>query len=248
LVQITRAALDRFRITFDDRMLNPPARMTCSARSARTENFSNAKNARSKVRIQATVNNKGRLRLAGALGTRPVAGRLNVDAQGIAVVPFQPYLADQVNFSLTGGEVGRQGVLTIETGGDGALKVNYEGGVQVTDFASVEKDASQDLLKWKSLDLGGIQFALQPLQLRINEVNLAEFYSRLILGADGKLNLQNLAAQKPQASAPEETKAGKPTEPPPPAPSGEKQISIGKINLQAGNVYFSDFFVKASYI
>src|SRR4029453_5941654 len=97
LVQITRAALDRFRITFDDRMLNPPARMTVSALSARTENFSNPKNARSKVRIQATINNKGRLRLAGGLGTRPVGGRLDVDAQGIEVVPFQPYLAEQVN-------------------------------------------------------------------------------------------------------------------------------------------------------
>ena len=160
LVQITRGALDRFRIIFDNRMLNPPARMTVSALSARTENFSNAKNARSKVRIQATINNKGRLTLVGGLGTRPVGARLNVDAQGIAVVPFQPYLADQVNFSLTGGEVGTKGILTIETGGDGALKVNYEGGVQVTDFASVEKDASQDLLKWKSLDLGGLQFAL----------------------------------------------------------------------------------------
>ena len=83
--------------------------MTVSALSARRENSSNAKNARAKVRIQATINNKGRLRLAGVLGTRPVGGRLNVDAQGIAVVPFQPYLADQVNFSLTGGEVGSKG-------------------------------------------------------------------------------------------------------------------------------------------
>ena len=246
-VQIKQVALDRFRIIFEDRMLNPPARMTVSSLSARAENASNAKNARAKVRIQATINNKGRLRLAGALGTRPVAGRLNVDAQGIAVVPFQPYLADQVNFSLTGGEVGSKGVLTIETGGDGALKVNYEGGVQVTDFASVEKDASQDLLKWKSLDLGGIQFALQPMQLRINEINLSDFYARMILGADGRLNLQKLAAQKTQASGPDETKEAKPLESQAAAPSAEKQISIGKINLQAGNVYFSDFFVKPNY-
>jgi hypothetical protein len=246
-VQIIQVALDRFRITFEDRMLSPPARMTVSSLSARAENASNAKNTRAKVRIQATINNKGRLRLTGALGTRPVAGRLNVDAQGIAVVPFQPYLADQVSFSLTGGEVGSKGVLTIETGSDGAFKVNYEGGVQVTDFASVEKDASQDLLKWKSLDLGGIQFALQPMQLRINEINLAEFYARLILGADGRLNLQKLAVQKTGASAPEETKEAKPAEPQAAAPSGEKQISIGKINLQTGNVYFSDFFVKPNY-
>src|SRR5262249_60368710 len=27
----------------------------------------------------------------------------------------------------------------------------------------------------------------------------------------------------------------------------EKQISLGKINLQAGNIYFSDFFIKPNY-
>src|SRR5262245_19780333 len=243
LVQFARGALDRFRITFDDRTLNPPARTTISALSVRTENYSNAKNSRSKVRIQATINNKGRLRLAGGLGTRPVAGRLNVDAQGIEVVPFQPYLANQVNFSLTGGEVGTKGMLNIETGGD-AVKINYEGGVQVTDFASVEKDGSQDLLKWKSLDLGGLQFALEPMQLRINDINLAEFYALLILGADGRLNLQKLADQKPEANAPEEKQAEAPG---PAPPTTEKQISIGKVNLQAGNVYFSDFFIKPNY-
>ena len=212
-VEMKRMAADRFRIVFEDRMLSPPARMTVSALSARAENVSNAKNARAKVRIQATINNKGRLRLAGALGTRPVAGRLNVDAQGIEVVPFQPYLADQVNFLLTSGEVGTKGVLAVDASGDGAAKVNYEGSVQVVDFASVEKSGSQDLLKWKSLDLSGIQFALQPMQLRINEINLAEFYARMILGADGRLNLQNLTAQKTETSEAVETKPAQPAEP-----------------------------------
>jgi uncharacterized protein involved in outer membrane biogenesis len=245
-VEIKRSALDRFRVTFEDRMLSPAARLTVSALSLRGENHSNAKNARAKVSIQATINNKGKARLAGTLGIRPVAGRLNVDAQGVEVVPFQPYLADQVNLSLTNGAVGTKGILTIDTAG-GPAKVNYEGSVQVMDFASVEKDGSQDLLKWKLLDLNGIQFALQPIQLRINDISLAEFYARMILGADGKLNLRNLAAQKSEATAPEETKAEKAAEPQEPAPSGEKQISIGKINLQTGNVYFSDFFVKPNY-
>ena len=92
-------------------------------------------------------------------------------------------------------------------------KVNYEGSVQVTDFASVEKSGSQDLLKWKSLDLSGIQFALQPMQLRINEITLAEFYARMILGADGRLNLQNLTAQKTETSDAVETKPAQPAEP-----------------------------------
>ena len=245
-VEIKRSALDRFRVTFEDRMLSPPARMTLSAVSFRGENHSNTKNARAKVRAQATINNKGKARLSGTLGIRPVGGRLNVDAQGIEVVPFQPYLADQINFSLTSGAIGSKGSLTFDIG-DGAPKINYEGSVQVVDFASIEKDGSQDLLKWKSLDLAGIQFALQPMQLRINEIALAEFYARLILGADGRLNLQKLAAQKTETGDAAETKPANPAEPAAAAPSSEKQISIGKINLKAGNVYFSDFFVKPNY-
>jgi hypothetical protein len=50
VVEIKRSALDRFRVTFEDRMLSPPARMTVSAVSFRGENHSNAKNARAKVR------------------------------------------------------------------------------------------------------------------------------------------------------------------------------------------------------
>jgi uncharacterized protein involved in outer membrane biogenesis len=246
-VEIKRSALDRFRVTFEDRMLSPTARLTVSALSFRGENHSNAKNARAKVRVQATLNNKGRARLAGSLGVRPVGGRLNVDAQGIDVVPFRPYLADQVNFSLTSGAVGSKGILTVDTGADGVAKVNYEGSVQVADFASVEKDASQDLFKWKSLDLEGIQFALQPMQLRINEINVADFYARMILAADGKFNLQNLTVQKTATNESSETKPAEPAEPAAATPSSEKQISIGKINLQAGNVYFSDFFVKPNY-
>ena len=248
-IQMKHAALDGFRIVFEDRMLASPARMTISALSARIENASNAKNSRAKATIQAAINNKGRIRLAGTLGTRPVAGRFNLVTQGIEVVPFQPYLADQVNLSLTSGAVGSKGILTIDASGEGAAKVNYEGDVQIADFASVEKDASQDLLKWKALDLGGIQFALQPMQLRINEINLADFYTRLILGADGKLNLQKLSAEKTaSAEAPETKQAPSPeAAPPAPAPATEKQVSIGKINLQAGNVDFSDFFIKPNY-
>jgi hypothetical protein len=85
--------------------------MTVSAVSFQGENHSNAKNARAKVRIQATINNKGKARLAGTLGIRPVGGRLNVDAQGIEIVPFRPYLADQINFSVTSGAVGSKGRL-----------------------------------------------------------------------------------------------------------------------------------------
>ncbi|MEO6163426.1 MAG: DUF748 domain-containing protein, partial [Candidatus Binatia bacterium] len=138
--------------------------------------------------------------------------------------------------------------------GDGPAKVNYDGSVDIADFATIEKSNSNDLLKWKSLNLNAIQFSLEPFKLNIGEININDFYSRLILGADGKINLQKLTPQaeekKNAPAAIEKTaeKSPEKSEPPAaPATGADKAITIGKINLTAGNIDFSDLFIKPNY-
>ena len=246
-IDTKRLLLDRFRVVFEDRSLGTPARNTVSELSVRGENFSTVKNARGKAAIRARINNKGAIRLVGTLGMYPVAARFNVEAQGIEMLPFQPYLADQINFLLTGGAIGTKGNFTLEPGNDGSSKLGFQGDLQVTDFSSVESSGKSDLLKWKSLALGGIQFSMQPVQLRVGDIALADFYSRVVIAPDGKINLQNLVAKKKEEAGKETTTSEPATQtataPAPTAP----QITIGKINLQGGNVNFSDFFVKPNY-
>ena len=250
-VEVKRAALDRFRIVFEDRMPNPPVRTTVSAISVRGDNVSNVKNSRATVRFQATINDTGAIRLSGTLGTRPLAGRLDVDVQAVNMVAFQPYLADQINFSLTGGKVGSKGVLSFSAADENDTKLRYEGNVQLTEFASVEKQNSEDLLKWKSLALDALQFDLKPFQLRIGELTLADFYSRLILDSNGKMNLQKLTTPSEEQPVEAATAPAKPSGNLAPESAKEaapaKAVSIGMIKLQNGNVNFSDFFIKPNY-
>jgi hypothetical protein len=153
-----------------------------------------------------------------------------------------------VNFLLTSGTIGTKGNLVFDTSGNGPIKINYDGSAQILDFATVEKGDAQDLLKWKSLALGGLQFNLEPFQLRIGEINLADFYSRLILGADGKINLQKLTVQKDEKNSQAPVKPVETTAAPAAnEATAPKAISIGKINLQEGNINFSDFFIKPNY-
>jgi hypothetical protein len=241
---------DRFRISVDDQTNPTPAKLSLSDLSIRGGNFSTAKNQRAKVTIRSRINDKGMLRVAGTTMTNPVNGKFTVEAQDLDILPFQPYLGDRVNFLLTGGRAGTKGELTFAAGGSEPAKVNYQGGLQVADFGAVEKDGQQDLLKWKSLALDALQFDLEPFQLRIGEITLADFYSRLILGADGKINLQKLTVQKDEkkSEAPAQDRpAEKPAAPAAAEAAPPKAISIGKINLQEGNVNFSDFFVKPNY-
>jgi hypothetical protein len=250
-IDAKQIALDRFRVNVDDRSNSTPAKITISELSVRADNFSTAKNQRGKATIRARVNEKGVLRLTGTATANPVNAKFVVDAQDLDVIAIQPYLAGQVNFILTGGRAGTKGEFTFDASGSGPAKVNYQGAVQIADFGAIEKGNQQDLLKWNSLALDAFQLDLDPFQLRIGEITLADFYSRLILGADGTLNLQNLTVQKEEKTA-ETPVQEKPVEKPAAAPAAAepappKAVSIGKINLKEGNIQFSDFFVKPNY-
>jgi hypothetical protein len=248
-IDTKRIVLDRFRISVDDRANSKPAKISVADLSVHAENFSTAKNQRGKATIRARINHKGLLRLAGTATANPVNAKFMIDARDIELSAFQPYLDDQVNFLLTGGRAATKGELTFDGSGSGPAKVNYQGGMQVADFGAIEKDGQQDLLKWKSLAFNALQFDLEPFQLRIGEITLADFYSRLILGADGKINLQKLTLQKEEKNS-EAPAQDKPAEKPASstlADDSPKAISIGKINLQNGNIHFSDFFIKPNY-
>ncbi|HEY7218538.1 MAG TPA: DUF748 domain-containing protein [Candidatus Binatia bacterium] len=249
-IDVKKIDLERFKVDFEDRSTPAGAKTTLSEISLRGENFSTAKNQRGRTTIRTRINNKGLLSLVGTATVNPLNGKFTVDGRDIELVPFQNYMGDKVNLLLTGGQIGSKGELSFNTAADGGMRVNYQGSVRVADFGSVEKDGAQDLLKWKSLDLDAIQFDLEPFQLRIGEITLAEFYSRLILGADGKMNLQKLTVQpeeKKEETGAQAQPVEKPAPPPPDSATSPKAISIGKINLQSGNINFSDFFVKPNY-
>jgi hypothetical protein len=246
-IEAKQIALDRFRVNFEDRGASSPAKLNVSELSIHGQNFSTAKNQTGKATISTRVNNKGLLKLVGTVRANPAMAKFSVEGREVELLPFQPYFADQVNFLLTGGRAGTKGNLSFDASGKGPAKVGYEGNLELLDFATVEKNGSQDLLKWKSLNFGGIQFALEPMQLNISEISLADFYSRLIIGPDGKINLQNLAAAKNEAAPANTVAANEPPEMASPTAPTDRHITIGKINLAGGNINFSDFFVKPNY-
>lgn len=122
-----------------------------------------------------------------------------------------------------------------------------------------------DLLAWKTLAVRGLDLSLQPAQpLRVNvrETALSDFFARVIVQRNGRINLQDIVktekseqsvAQNEQANA--QVAAGeKPevkqavTERAKPADSGPAPIiKVGPIVLTGGKVQFSDYFIQPNY-
>lgn len=122
-----------------------------------------------------------------------------------------------------------------------------------------------DLLAWKTLAVRGLDLNLQPSQpLRVNvrETALSDFFARVIVQRNGRINLQDIlktekseqsVAQNEQANA--QVAAGeKPevkqavTERAKPADSVPAPIiKVGPIVLTGGKVQFSDYFIQPNY-
>lgn len=185
---------------------------------------------------------KGKLVYDGTLALAPVRASGTVDLVNLPIGAFAPYIEDVLEVIINGGALSTKGRLAVEVPDGAPVRVGYRADASVGGFASLDRATSQDLLRWKSLAVRGIDFELSPLKVSVDQVALSDFFSRLIVNPDGTLNMQTLA-KKPEAGEAPPTQAPKESEPAGPPPN----VRIGKIALRGGSVNFSDFFIKPNY-
>ena len=126
-----------------------------------------------------------------------------------------------------------------------------------------EAGSGPPLLNWKSLSLRGIDLALAPgarPRVTIAETALSDFFARIVLDEQGRLNLQEVARPGDAASAPVGTSgASAPAAAPaassaavvvaagPAASAPLPLVNMGPIAVVNGRVAFNDNFVKPNY-
>jgi hypothetical protein len=179
--------------------------------------------------------------------------------RGIELLPLQPYFGDRLNLTITKGQVTSNGEVALSLADDGSLGGAYRGQVTVGNFHSIDKTSSADFLTWKSIHLGKMDVALKPFSLAIGDVALTDFFARVIVSQEGKLNLLQIARKDEPAGttgkesgtisgAPATGSASAPVAPavttPPTSPP---PIRIDQVTLQGGMVSFTDNFIKPNY-
>ncbi|MGV0960826.1 MAG: DUF748 domain-containing protein [Limnohabitans sp.] len=235
-----RLSLTEVGLRFEDRTLSPAATQEVTHASLSGDKLNIKPGQQNTFTLAATINQTGQVKASGTVQLQPLAARLTLETQAVPVVPLQGYVAPYLNTSIVQGLFSSQGVVDIQAP-QGKLLASYKGGLTLGQFRAVDQANSADFLRWKSLYFGGVDFQLEPDRLSIGEIALSDFYSRLILNAQGRLNLADLVRQpgKPDASLanPQAANTAKPTLP----------LQIAKVTLQNGRVDFSDRFVKPNY-
>jgi len=247
---IAEFALANGKLRFVDQTPEKPVRFALDNMSLDVAALSNAPESKAALKLGADTEAKGKLAYDGSLQLVPLRTGGKLDITGLRLGTFAPYVEQMLNVVVTAGALSTRGQLAVDVLEGKPLRVAYRADASVANFAALDKPTSQDLLRWKSLAVTGIDFELEPLKVAVDQVTLADFYSRLIVNADGTLNLQMLGKEAGAGStepAGAQKAAATGTAAPGTAGGLPANIRVGKIVLRGGGVNFSDFFVKPNY-
>ena len=247
VVTLKKLALDRYAVKVEDRATSEPTTFLADPVSLIVENFSSAKNSRGKALVRFTLNKTGAMSANGSVGFDPVYANLKLDLKGLALTPLQPYFTDNINIEVTSGAVSTSGNLTVAANPDKTLGISFTGDAFLSKLATIDKAFSEDFLKWDSLSIHGIKAGNHPVRVEIDDIALTDFYSRLIVNADGTLNVQGMmvaGGKESKSPTAEPTQAEGSTAQPAEEP---KFVTIKTVTMQGGNINFSDRYIKPNY-
>ncbi|RCX11077.1 uncharacterized protein involved in outer membrane biogenesis [Extensimonas vulgaris] len=240
------------------------------------------------AQVAARRGKPGQLRYQGSLTPTPLALQGRITAQKLPLQALDGYLGEFLAIRLRHAELGFLGQLALAQTPQGP-KLLLHGDMALdalradSTAASTAKTApqvGQELLAWQDLSLRGLRLALapqQPLRLDVRETSLSDFYGRIALNEEGRLNLADIvkrtgkdAGGAAAAGAPGGARAAPPDATPapaagqtvaqatpqapapttPPAPARDPLapvIHFGPMSLVNGTVQFSDFFIHPNY-
>lgn len=197
------------------------------------------------IQIAARVNERGSIASKGKLAWSPLVADLSLNLKTVDLVSLQGWVSESLNVSLTSGDFSFDG--TIRAGGN-PMKVAVDGYSQLGNFTVLDPELSRDILRWKTIEINGLEFLNEPLKIAIDAIKLDDFYAHATLSPDGKLNLKHIVRQE-NAQAGEATQVSD-------EQSGQNKkqnegeplpLRIGNIVLQQGTVDFHDRFVQPNY-
>lgn len=262
VVNVKKIGIDNWSARLEDRSLKRPAVTTIEPLKLALQDISTKAGARGKLDLQAAVNKTGKLAVSGDLGMAPLHANLALDLKNVDIMQVQPYITDKINILLTRADISSKGTLQIDEGKNGELLGGFKGDLTLGNLATVDKLSTSEFLRWKSLTFGGMDIRLSPLALSIDQIALNDFFARVILDPNGRINLQDIRVVNTGGVQKSVTEAAPTVAPATVAPVVEKSavlpppakaasdippIKIKKLTMQGGHVRFTDNFIKPNY-
>ncbi|WP_412023612.1 DUF748 domain-containing protein [Burkholderia cepacia] len=226
------------------------------------------------VQLKATLNRKGSLNVTGDVTAQPLKLGLKINGNRLDAAAFEPYFGSALNATIASALLNAQGNLTFAQVKD-APRATYRGDVALVDVRMLDKATSDPFAGWRSLALTNLKanYDEKGTDVDAARVTFSNFYGRVLLDAQGRLNLKDVVAKEtgPAQSLTRDANKGEPVPLSPQAasapavaqaasaasatvvvkaatpPQNPVRMHFGELLLQNGRVTYTDNFIKPNY-
>lgn len=271
--------IDNGAVSFADNASGTPVAVQVSALQLRAEKLAPQTAGVSPVQVSARIGagraEPGRFDFKGNVVLQPVSAEGRLEISAFPAHAFKGYYADALNIDIRRAYASYKGSIRAATAPAG-VNLKLAGDTSLEDFransASLTQSespglerANNQLLSWKVLALRGLQVGMAPgtpLSLDVRETTLTDFFARVIVEPNGRINLQSLTKKSAQAAAAPVVPADVQTErkrdgettttatvaaTPSARPEPAAIMNFGPMSLVNGKIDFTDQFVKPNY-
>ncbi|WP_167362687.1 DUF748 domain-containing protein [Pandoraea faecigallinarum] len=254
--KVGKVAVENASIGFEDRAVKGrPINAKFAPLNIKVQGASQDMSKPLQLEVSGTLNKKGSLNASGNVTPQPLSGDIQLKTQQLDLAAFDSYMSDELNASIASALLSSNGRATFAMRGD-TTQATYRGDATLGSVRLLDKVTTDDFVRWNALSVQQINLAVgsgKP-NVQLGSIALSRFYARLIINANGRLNLADVvggkeaprsltranegipldaasAAKPPLDAAASAVEAGQPTE------VEKKEQSPGKTTAERGPGY-----------
>ena len=199
--KIGKVSVENASIGFEDRAVKGrPINAKFAPLNVKVQGASQDMTKPLQLEVNGTLNKKGSLNVTGNVTPQPLAGDLQIKTQQLDLAAFDSYMSDQLNASIASALLSSNGRATFAMKGD-TPQATYRGDATLGNVRLLDKVTTDDFVRWNALAVQQINLAVgsgKP-NVQLGSIALSRFYARLIINANGRLNLADVVGNKEAA-------------------------------------------------
>lgn len=259
-VTLNKLTIDRSNLVYTDEGMKQPQPLSLQNITLNAQGISSALDRPATLQFNSAINQSGHLNVSANTSAQLNETNVDIDLKSLSVLPFQSFIPDSIKIAVTNGDISTKGKLVIQHLLNSQHRsIQYKGNAVLEKFNVLDDTTQIPFLRFVALNLNDIDTrfdANRPL-IAVNKVSLSNFYARAVLTEKGKLNISQLVSSESDKEKDNEADNNKAN-----SKAAEKTtktaktsakddhspiIRIGDVNLDKGQINFTDNFVKPNY-
>ncbi|MGA2029362.1 MAG: DUF748 domain-containing protein [Verrucomicrobiota bacterium] len=173
----------------EDLVNSRPAKLDLEDITLSAKNISNIPTTNLTAALSLLWNTNGTINTEVAASFAPPTADINLALTNLDLDTLDPYLEPKLSLLVLDSKLGLTGQIHLHTPKDRLPEVTFHGDARLDDLHTADGTMGEDLLKWDSFRINGIDANLNPPIVSIKEIAVDNAYARIVVETNKTINL-----------------------------------------------------------